>query len=162
MSLVYYGLANQRHLRDTVVAVCSVLGYGGQGGFAVDLMMETAAQETRCGQYRDPTPNGAGRGLFQVDPVAFNDICQRARTNDLEMIFSHFAIDIKKIRHDALDYSPLLAAIFCRLFYKLIPDVIPASVEGRAVYWKKHYNTVLGAGTAAEYVVNAKRYAGAC
>lgn len=162
MALVYYGLANQRHLRDTVVAVCAVLGYGGGGGFAVDLMMETAAQETRCGQYRDPTPNGAGRGLFQIDPIAFQDICQRARPSDVAMIFNTFGIDIKKVRHDALDHSPLLAAIFCRLFYKLIAEVIPSSTEGRAAYWKRYYNTVKGKGSAAEYVVNAERYARAC
>lgn len=162
MGLVYYGLASQKHLRETVIAVCSVLGYGGQGGFAVDLMMETAAQETHCGQHRDPTPNGAGRGLFQIDPIAFNDICRRARPTDCAMIFNTWGIDLKKVRHDALDHSPLLSAIFCRLFYKLIPDAIPSSAEGRAAYWKKHYNTVLGAGSAAEYLVNAKRYAGAC
>lgn len=162
MSRVYYGLANQKHLRDCVVTVCSVLGYGGNGNFAVDLMMETAAQETQCGQYRDPTPRSAGRGLFQIDPIAFNDICQRARPSDIAQVFNNFAIDIKKIRHDALDFSPLLSAIFCRLFYKLIPEAIPSTVDGRAAYWKKYYNTVEGDGTVAKYLYNAKHYASVC
>ena len=161
MSRCFYGLAKQKHLREIVIEVCNVLGHG-SNAMAVDLMLETAAQETHCGQLRDPTPNGAGRGIFQIDPTAFNDICQRARANDLAMIYSEFAIDIKKVRHDALDHSPLLAAIFCRLFYKLIPAAIPNDLVGRAAYWKKYYNTALGKGSVGEYVNNASLYASVC
>jgi len=161
MSRCFYGLAKQKHLRDIVIEVCNVLGHGANA-FAVDLMLETAAQETHCGQLRDPTPNGAGRGIFQIDPIAFNDICQRARANDLAMIYSEFAIDIKKVRHDALDHSPLLAAIFCRLFYKLIPEPVPSTLVGRAAYWKKYYNTERGKGSVGEYVNNASLFASVC
>ena len=79
MAQCFYGLARRSHLREIIVAVCDVLGHGA-GGHAVDLLLETAAQETHCGQLRDSTPNGAGRGIFQIDPIAFNDICQRARS----------------------------------------------------------------------------------
>lgn len=161
MSRCFYGLARQKHLRDIVIEVCNVLGHG-SNAMAVDLMLETAAQETHCGQLRDPTPNGAGRGIFQIDPIAFNDICQRARPADVTAVFNNFGIDIKSIRHDALDYSPLVAAVFCRLFYKLIPEAIPATLIGRAEYWKKHYNTVKGKGSVGEYINNASIYASVC
>lgn len=161
MARSFYGLAKQKHLREIVVEVCNVLGYGANA-MAVDLMLETAAQETHCGQLRDPTPNGAGRGIFQIDPIAFNDICQRSRATDVTAVFNNFGIDIKTIRHDALDYSPLAAAVFCRLFYKLRPDAIPGDLLGRAAYWKKHYNTESGAGSVGEYVNNASLYASVC
>lgn len=162
MARVYYGLATPRHLRDIVIAVCNVLGHGAPANCAVDLMLETAAQETHCGQIADPTPNGAGRGLFQIDPIAFNDICQRARPNDVNLISQNFGINIRTVRHDALDHSPLLSAIFCRLFYKLLPAPIPATLVERAAYWKKYYNTELGAGTVGQYVNNASLYASMC
>lgn len=161
MARCFYGLAKKSHLRDIVVEVCNVLGHGANA-CAVDLMLETAAQETHCGQFRDPTPNGAGRGIFQIDPIAFNDICQRARSADVNAVFINFGIDIKTLRHDALDYSPLASAIFCRLFYKLKPEAIPSDLVGRAAYWKKHYNTVLGKGSVGEYVNNASLYASVC
>ena len=161
MSRCFYGLAKQKHLREIVIEVCNVLGHG-SNAMAVDLMLETAAQETHCGQLRDPTPNGAGRGIFQIDPVGFNDICQRTRSGDVTAVFNNFGIDIKTIRHDALDYSPLAAAIFCRLFYKLIPESIPNAVVGRAGYWKKYYNTELGKGSVGEYVNNASLFASVC
>lgn len=162
MARCFYGLAKQKHLRDIVIAVCETLGYGGLGGYAVDLMLETAAQETHCGQFRDPTPLGAGRGLFQMDLIAFDDIRNRARASDIRMVIDNFGIDIRKCNHAQLDHSPLLAAIFCRLFYKLIPAAIPGDLVGRAEYWKKYYNTAVGDGSVGEYVNNARLYASVC
>lgn len=99
---------------------------------------------------------------MQIDAIPFNDIVQRTRKADANMIFNQFGVDIKTVRHDALDYSPLLSAIFCRLFYKLIPEPIPPTVVERAAYWKKYYNTELGAGSVGEYVNNASLYASRC
>lgn len=162
MARCFYGLAKKSHLREIIVEVCNTLGHGGPNNCAVDLMLETAAQETHCGQLRDSTPNGAGRGIFQIDPIAFNDIIQRTRSADATMVFNQFAVDIKTVRHDALDHSPLLSAIFCRLFYKLIPEAIPATLAERAAYWKKYYNTELGAGSVGAYINNATLYASMC
>lgn len=158
MAQLYYGLVSQKQLREYIVAVCSVLGYGGSGGYAVDMLIETAAQETHAGKYRDPTPEGAGRGLFQMDVIAFNDIRNRTGANDIRKVIDNFGIDIRTVTHQCIDFSPLLAAIFCRLFYKLIPDAIPSSVEGRAAYWKRFYNTESGVGNAAKYVQNVRIY----
>ena len=150
----YYGLTSFQMLQEAVYAVCDVLGHG-QGNKAALLMLETAAQETRAGTFKDPTPYGAGRGVFQIDKIAFDDLCTRCPPRVYESIKQAFAIDIRKCQHNQVDSSPLLAAIFCRLFYYLIPAPIPQTVEERADYWKKYYNTVAGKGTAAEYVANA-------
>ena len=42
--------------------------------------------------------------------------------------------------------------IFARLKYILIPETIPTTIEGRAKYWKKFYNSVDGKGTLDHYV----------
>lgn len=150
----FYGLATADNIYEVVGAVCRVLG-AGENQSAVSLLLETAAQETRLGTFRDPTPNGAGRGLFQCDPIGLQDVQARTKAADVAAIKAAFNFDLALLPHAALDVSPLAAAVVARLFYKLVPGAIPVSLAGRAEYWKRYYNTVAGKGTAEEYVRNA-------
>jgi len=152
-----YGLVHSSQAREFAVAVCDVLGHGGNA-VAVRLLLETAAQETHVGQFRDPSPDGAGRGLCQVDAIAFVDVIQRTPEKDFALIKAAFGIDMRQVDHDDLDFSPLLSFIVCRLFYKRIPEAIPAAIDARGAYWKKYYNTYLGKGSVGEYVDNALRF----
>lgn len=157
MNFCGYGLVRPEQASEFVHAVCDVLGHGSNGK-AVQMLLETAAQETHLGRYRDPTANGAGRGLFQCDRIAFIDVQKRARQADVDAVRAAFGFDVRTLEHVQLDSSPLLAAVFCRLFYKLIPDLFPAHLPGRAAYWKRFYNTFDGKGTSEEYMRNAQRY----
>lgn len=152
-----YGLASSDQAGGFAAAACDVLGHGANGG-AVIMLLETAAQETHLGQFRDPTPDGAGRGLCQIDFIGFIDVIQRSRAADLAAIKSCFGMDLTQVEHDDLDFSPLLSMIICRLFYKLIPESFPKDLAGRAAYWKKYYNTYRGKGSVDEYIHNANRY----
>lgn len=122
---------------------------------ALSLLLETAAQETRLGTYRDPTPYGAGTGLCQFDRIGFDDVKERTSGAWRTLIKVAFDIDIKAVEYRELEESPLLNFIFCRLKYRLVPEAIPSTVEGRAAYWKRYYNTVAGKGTVEEYIANA-------
>lgn len=157
MAFCGYGLVHPRQAREFVGAVCDLLG-NGFNNTAPQMLLETAAQETHLGLYRDPTPHGAGRGLFQCDPISFLDVQRRARQADVDLVAREFGFEIRRVEHSALDSSPLLAAVFCRLHYKLRPEVFPDTLHGRAQYWKKHYNTELGKGAPDEYVRNALDY----
>lgn len=150
----YYGLTSLAMLREIIYAVCDVLGHGA-GNKAPLLMLETAAQETRCGTYKDPTPYGAGAGVFQCDLIAFQDVQQRCPVSAHRKISDAFGIDLKKVKYEQLLYSPLLGAIFCRIHYLLRNEPIPQDQAGRAEYWKRYYNTSAGKGTALEYLANA-------
>lgn len=152
-----YGLVRPEQARTFVQDVCDVLGHGSTNQ-AVAMLLETAAQETHTGRYRDPTPNGAGRGLFQIDPIAFEDVQNRARDVHVQRVRDAFGFDVRHVEHNDLDASPLLATVFCRLFYMLKPEAFPQSVFGRADYWKRHYNTVAGSGAAEEYVRSAEMF----
>jgi hypothetical protein len=50
------------------------------------------------------------------------------------------------------------ATIMCRIHYFRKPGTIPSSVEGKAHYWKQHYNTVEGKGKPEEFVANYHRF----
>ncbi len=146
----FYGLSRPAELPAIVQRVCDVLGHG-FNRTASHLLLETMAVETRLGQFRDPTPNGAGRGICQFDPIAFRDVQDRASASDILAIDAEFGINIKFLTHAQLDYSPVVSVIFCRLFYKLVKAPIPPSMSGRAEYWKRYYNTVRGKGTVEDY-----------
>jgi len=152
---MYYGLINRNHLDDIAEAVCDSLGYGSNENANI-LLIETAGAETNMGNLKDPSIY-AGMGITQFDKMPFYDIKTRTRHSDKTKILFDFDIVIDLVEWEDLRYNPLLSLIFTRLKYKLIPDVIPATLELRADYWKKHYNTKAGKGTVEHYMSANKR-----
>ncbi|MBL4832613.1 MAG: hypothetical protein JKY26_01455 [Pseudomonas sp.] len=149
MKQFYYGIESKKHAFSLVERVCDVLG----GGVKAELiLLETACAETQLGAFKDPTPNGAGRGLCQCDNIPFYDVIARTREKHILAIKEAFGLNLYHVKHEQLDNNPLLAFILCRLHYKLIPAVFPDNKQERAQYWKKYYNTVAGKGTAEHYL----------
>lgn len=155
-SRYFYGVSDPVHLAVDAQVVCDVLGHG--SGYAVQLLLETACQETRLSTYRDRTDYSAGHGVCQFDRIGFVDVQQRTNPRLVQLIKDYFDVDIGEVEHRELEHSPLLSMIFCRLFYLLRPGAIPSSLEGRAAYWKKYFNTSAGKGSAAEYIDNWNRF----
>lgn len=155
--MIWYGLVDPDHIHDVALAVCDVLGHG-KNHNALQLLKGTAAQETAYGSFRDPSEYGAGVGLCQCDPIAFYDVQARTRPHSRKAIAEHFGVDMDLVVHQELAFSPLLAMIWCRLHYKLVPEAIPMDVDGLGRYWKQYYNTNAGKGTTDEFVENFNRY----
>ena len=149
-----YGLTNQQHLDDIAKEVCECLG-GGEN--AINLLLETATGETNRGQTKDLSVF-AGMGITQIDRLPFLDIKDRLRQKDKEAVKEYFGIDTDYVKWEHLRYNPLLCLIFTRLKYKKIPESIPSTVEGRAKYWKQHYNSIEGKGTIAHYILATKHF----
>ena len=59
-------------------------------------------------------------------------------------------------KHDVerLVYDLRYGAMIARLLFWRHPEPIPTDLEGQAHYWKRYYNTPLGAGTPSEYIAN--------
>jgi len=143
-----YGLVCD--IEHIAVEVCYCLG-NGSNHTADKLLLETAGSETGKGTIADKTRD-AGMGITQFDWIGFKDTLDRTRQKDKDKILEYFDINIDWIKWEELRYNPLLAMIFTRLKYKLIPEVIPISKEDRARYWKKYYNTEAGKGTIEHYL----------
>lgn len=150
--LVIYGLTSAEALDNDIIKVVNVLG-GGRN--AALLLAETAAAESNYGRAVDTTLN-SGFGVFQFDTAGYEDVKQRTSNTRKDAVFNAFGVDVNRVDAWTLQYSPLTGAIFCRLFYLLRPGAIPSTLEGRAAYWKKYYNTKLGKGTEAHYIKAAK------
>lgn len=153
---LYYGLESKAQAFELARQVCDVLGHG-ENNRAVEMLLETAAAETGLGTFPDRTENN-GFGLCQNDRIGVEDIKKRAKERDRQRIIEHFGYDIRTVRPEELKEDPLLAFIFCRLHYKLIPNPIPSDLHNRATYWKWFYNTKAGKGTPEHYIKAAQRH----
>ncbi|WP_445364909.1 hypothetical protein ACJJJB_00110 (plasmid) [Microbulbifer sp. ANSA001] len=154
-----YGTTRPSQVLEMARDVCDVLGHGDNNN-AVDILLETAAQESWLGEYKDRHAHKLGVGLTQFDQIGFDDVKARTSRKVIELIDQEFGVDISAVELRELAYSPLLSLIFCRLKYRLVPTVIPKALEERAHYWKRHYNTYHpnAKGTPEEYVNNARRF----
>ena len=147
-SILFYGLVNDDQLDQYIEKVVDVLGGGDP---AVKLLAETAAAETNYGKAVDRSWN-VGVGVMQFDPIGFDDVKARTSERVKDIVQKEFGIIIDRTYIGDLRHSPMLSVIFARLKYRLIPSPIPADVHGRAAYWKKWYNSELGAGTIDHYL----------
>lgn len=160
--MMLYGLTNQKHAVDIARTCCNLFTLPVGNPEARDypallLLLETAAQETRLGKFPDPNPFGAGIGLCQFDQIGFKDVVERTHPRVKMRVMAAIWVDMDKLQHRDLAFSPLLSFLFCRLFYLLRPGEIPTTIEGRADYWKQWYNTPLGKGHQREYIESAKQ-----
>jgi len=114
---------------------------------AVNLLLGTAAQESKFGTYIRQI-NGPALGIFQMEKPTFDW---------LKNIYgSKYPIG----EFDELEYNLKLAILLARLRYRIVKEPLPDAnnEEGLARYWKKYYNTPLGKGTIEQFINNYKKY----
>lgn len=117
---------------------------------AVELLMGTCAQESALGQYRHQI-NGPAHGIFQIERATFEWLKQKYKRRYPE---------IEAYGFEQLIDSDVMSIVMARLKYFSCPGAIPKDLEGQSKYYKKFYNSPLGAATTTQYVSNYKRYIG--
>lgn len=149
---------NQSQLREVIRIVLTGFDPRVYSASAVEQLMFTCAAESNFGEYLyqddgDPEiESNLALGLFQMEAFTFNDIQDRVimrrypeweRRKPIELI-----TDLR------------LAIIMARMKYWSVPSPLPAAdnVMGMARYWKRHYNTWMGAGTIKGGIEKYERY----
>lgn len=134
---------------------------------AVALMLETAAAESGFNT-RVQMGGGPARGLWQVEPATADDIFKNylvERRHDLYYALCKISFGFKLVgwappsRYETaefLEHNDVFCCCMARIVYLRDPDPIPKTVEERAAYWKRVYNTDLGAGTVEHYMATAR------
>lgn len=153
-------MINSKQLRECVIRpVLQDAGMWSQS--AENLLMGTAAQESRMGQYLTQLGNGPARGIFQMEPNTLHDI----QVNFLKYKPSLAELAEKHKAPALSDASNLIcnlayAALMCRIHYLRVREALPDAddLPGLARYWKRYYNTSLGKGTESEFIENYHRY----
>lgn len=100
---------------------------------------------------------GPARGWFQMEEPTFDDCWERG-VKPFPMLegLIRKICDGAEPSFDLLETNDAFAAVMCRIKYRLIREALPISTDakGQCEYWKKYYNTYLGAG-----VVNSRSIA---
>ena len=142
-----------KNIKEQTLQIVEVLGGGDD---AYNLVLETATAETALGKITDKTLY-AGMGICQFDKVPF----QRVKDKSMRfrnLILRKLGVDIKLVQWEHLRYNTFLSLLFCRLYYMAVQEPIPSTIEDRAKYWKKYYNSYLGKGTPEHYLKMATNF----
>lgn len=133
---------------------------------AEDLLLGTALVESGL-TYLVQHGGGPALGVFQIEPATHEDVLEnwvRFRPEydaRLDAIAAP-AADEDDLR-DQLVWNLAYAAAIARLVYYRRPEPLPVrgDVAGYAAYWKRFYNTHLGAGREDKFVRAFERHAAA-
>tara|TARA_Y100000004_G_scaffold52017_1_gene57602 strand:+ start:4548 stop:4985 length:438 start_codon:yes stop_codon:yes gene_type:complete len=119
---------------------------------ALNLIMETGMAETGF-KHLKQMGGGPAIGFFQVEPWVVTDYYDNYliyRTKTLDKIL---ALGFKPTDQVFSTISNIAVQVaLCRIHYRRVPSAIPSTIEERAKYWKKHYNSELGKGTVEHYL----------
>lgn len=120
------------------------------------LLIGTAAQESRL-KYLRQLNGGPALGLYQVEPKTFAWLWDDwlSRRPALKEKFRAFVGDWRVVLpEEELVGNLYFSTAICRLRYWVAPERLPDAddVRGLAGYWKRHYNTSLGAGTVDQFI----------
>ena len=139
------------------------------------LLLRIAAVESRL-EWRRQRRDGPGSGWWQVEPLTAADMlswmAMRRHWRAWARILCpsgaadrYFAADVGA--HDwasielqqRLIVDPFFACQMARVKLWRAPDPLPiqGDVRGQARYWKRHYNTELGAGTIEDFLGARRR-----
>jgi len=115
------------------------------------LMLGTAAHESLFTYLAQL--GGPARGIYQIEPATHADLmyhwlAYRPKTANKVRALASNAPELDLIGN--LPYQTAIA----RLIYYRCPEPLPDAddLTALSIYWKQHYNTSAGRGTAAEWI----------
>jgi hypothetical protein len=127
---------------------------------AEQLVLGTACQESKCGEYLVQLGGGPALGIYQMEPATHDDIWRNYLPGRaIKYKISDFAFNAG-LDADEMIGNLYYATAMCRIHYLRVPEKIPVGLHPQAAYWKKYYNTPLGAGTINEYINSWERFVG--
>jgi hypothetical protein len=134
------------------------------------LLLATAAHESGLANIDQRTgPNdetlGPAMGLWQIEAPTLYDITDRylakpSKAALRERVFSLMAPAPQSVIQ--LATNACFACAIARVRYYMAPEPLPEpdDLEGMAHYWKRFYNTSLGAGTPEKFLESYRRILG--
>ncbi len=130
---------------------------------AVELLMMTAAQESFLGRFIKQLDCGIAKGVFQMEMATYQDLFDnyiRYHPDLLNKIFHYFPVNADTVEINMCGNLPYQIVI-ARLNYYRKRGNIPEwdNILGLAEYYKKHWNTYLGAATIKQVLRNYAKYA---
>ena len=152
-----------QQFRQVVLNILTSMGAKYAAPAAVNLVLGTAAQESRLGTYLYQMGNGPAKGICQMEPATEKDI------------WDNFINQPKNADHKAamymacgrmgpgpwLEYDLGYQIAMCRMHYYRVAAPLPNdNLAQLAAFYKRFYNTPAGAATEQQFIDNYKKYVG--
>ena len=147
-------MVSLKQMKSLIRDVCSKMGDKYASEDAINLVLATGIVESRY-EYIRQMGDGPARSFFQVEAAtAVDNLVHylKHRTKLMAKCAEASLVDIKhwqnfdeKKWEEILEKNIAAGIVHCRLKYWRVPKRMPNTVEGQADYWKKNYNTELGA-----------------
>jgi hypothetical protein len=130
----------------------ALVSIGMHSAAAEALVFCTAIQESRLKWLRQHA-GGPALGLFQIEPATFQDIYGRYLERKPAIMERLRALETGEPLTRQLISNLSFATAICRLRYWMDRHPLPAidDADGMGAYWKRVYNTDLGAGRPQEF-----------
>lgn len=128
---------------------------------AENLLVGTALQESDL-TYLHQLGGGPALGVMQIEPTTHDDVWTNYLNYREPLADAVRALAAGGQPSSAqLTWNMGYAAAIARLVFWRAPAALPQAddIEALGQYWKDHYNTAGGAGTAAEWVHKYNQYA---
>ena len=144
----YTTLNGEKIVDDAISVVKTILP--DDKGFLKQIAKAESNYGTANGTFRE----GYSGGIWQVDKIGFEstkDVNSHPRLQKrFDDIESQLGIKWYEVSWNQLEH-PLYSCLASRLFLLNKPGAIPDTLEGKAEYWKTHYNSTLGSGTVGYF-----------
>ena len=127
------------------------------------LLVATAAHESAGLRYIKQV-RGPALSFYQIEPPTARDIWDRWLPKQSITLRTNAQVVAEFRPGDYLENRLLadmrFATVTARLIYWRVPEALPKAndVPGMASYWKRFWNTSLGAGTPEQFIANHGRF----
>ena len=125
---------------------------------AEQIVMATAMAESNL-FFVQQVGRGPARSFFQMEPATHDDIWKNYLSRRPQLLNDLKGLTMRDMDlHEQLHGNLFYGAAMCRIFYLRFKKPLPEENDwrGMAEYWKKYYNTHLGAGTVDGFLKKAR------
>ena len=149
-------MINPEQFREMITEVLKTAPRNLYSETAVDLLMLTAATESRLGYFWKQI-KGPARGVFQMEPATEQDIWEHYLKFNSDL--SDWVKSYKHSRGDDLKNNLAYQIAMARVHYYRVPARLPdPTPEAMAGYWKTNFNTNLGKGSTEKAIRDYNLY----
>tara|TARA_R100000808_G_scaffold24726_1_gene57892 strand:- start:4138 stop:4626 length:489 start_codon:yes stop_codon:yes gene_type:complete len=156
-----------KQMKSLISSVCEDMGKKFSSEDAINLVLATGIVESRY-EYVRQMGDGPARSFWQVEAAtAVDNLAHylKHRPDLMKKCAKASMVDVKHwqsfeedLWEEILEKNIAAGIVHCRLKYWRVPKKMPNSVEGKADYWKKYYNTEGGKGDPEHFVEVYQKY----
>lgn len=121
---------------------------------AENLILGTAAVESGIARIRQ-LGNGPAISVYQIEPSTHIDVIRYLATNEQLCERVNLLRTSQSNPNWELAFNLAYSTAIARVKYYMEPSPLPPAddIEALGGYWKRHYNTYLGAGNISDFVI---------